>query len=56
MDFRYALLWAVVTLYIQFNIWWIIDMYFNRKEKHMRNILSVFAETIKTIGKKKEKE
>ena len=60
LNFRDALLWVVIifcgSLYIQFNIWWIIDTYFNRKEKHIQNALNVFFEAIKKISDKKEKE
>lgn len=60
MSFLDALLWVVVifcgSLYIQFNIWWVIDTYFNRKEKHIRNMLNALANVLEKIEKKKEKE
>lgn len=60
MNFRDALLWVVViffgSLYIQFNILWIIDSYFSRKEKHIQKILNVFSEAISKVINKKEKE
>ena len=60
MNFRDVLLWVVViffgSLYIQFNILWIIDSYFSRKEKHIKKILNVFSEAISKVIDKKEKE
>ena len=59
MSFLDVLLWIIViscgSLYIQFNIWWVIDTYFNRKEKHIRNILNALANVLEKIEKKKEK-
>lgn len=60
MNFRDALLWVVVifcgSLYVQFNIWWMIDAYFSRKEKHIQKTLNVFSEAVKKVSEKKEKE
>lgn len=57
MNFVNVLLWIIVifcgSLYIQFNIWWVIDTYFNRKEKHIHNILNALANVLEKIEKKK---
>ena len=59
MSFLDVLLWIIViscgSLYIQVNIWWAIDTYFDRKEEHIRNILNALANVLEKIEKKKEK-
>lgn len=60
MNFRDALLWAAlitcISLYVRYIIWFIFDMYFKRKEKHIQKTLNVLSEAIKKISEKKEKE
>ena len=60
MNFRDVLLWVIViffgSLYLQFNIWLVLDTYYTRKEQHIQKTLNAFSEAIKKISDKKEKE
>ena len=54
MNFRDVLLWVVViffgSLYLQFNIWLVLDTYYTRKEQHISKMSDVLAIAIKKMS------